>query len=280
MLIAFDIETLTWVPGYCPKCHAEDTTKEEDKVICNACGHKGSPWTFSNPNWRDYYPLEIAIVAAGYMVPEIDEPGLKFWYGDPGRAMTQDEIDQLIDEMVEWNEAGHSLLAWNGLHFDLRNLAGHCPHRLEELSDIAMNMVDPMFTVVCTRGHRLGLDKACQGAGIAGKKHEVTLDDGSILTDMDGSKAPKLWAEGEANAVIDYLAEDIGSLLRLAEYMRNYGVLPWITGKGGRQHMEWSRNWTVRESLTIPVPDTSWMSGDPPIRSEFLDWTIQGGAKT
>ena len=74
-----------------------------------------------------------------------------------------------------------------------------------------------MLLVTFAKGWFLGLDKALKGAGIAGKVHELTLKNGEMLHDMNGGMAPKLWADGEHDAVLTYLRGDVEQTLALAQ---------------------------------------------------------------
>ena len=88
---------------------------------------------------------------------------------------------------------------------------------------------------------------------------------------MDGSKAPELWAQGEHEAVLEYLKGDVVQLLKLAEHVQEDGGISWISGRGERQWVGARKLLTVRECFDIPEPDTSWME-DPPTRQQFVDW--------
>lgn len=142
---------------------------------------------------------------------------------------------------------------------------------LAECADLAMNHVDLMLIVTFTKGWYLGLQKVLEGAGIGGKVKSLTLSDGTVMTDMDGSKAPELWAQGEREAVLTYLEGDIVQLPKLAEHIQEDGGISWVSGRGKRQWVSARKLLSVRECFDIPEPDTSWMD-NPPVRQQFVDW--------
>lgn len=142
---------------------------------------------------------------------------------------------------------------------------------LSECADLAMNHIDLMLIVTFTKGWFLGLQKALEGAGIEGKVKSLTLSDGTVMKDMDGAKAPELWAQGEYEAVLTYLKGDVVQLLKLAEHIQEDGGISWISDRGKRQWVSARKLLTVRECFDIPEPDTSWMD-NPPTRQQFVDW--------
>ncbi len=96
---------------------------------------------------------------------------------------------------------------------------------MEECGELALNHIDMMLLVTFAKGWFLGLQKALTGAGLEGKLKAVTLSDGSELTDMQGAKAPQLWADKEYDAVLAYLKEDVLQPLKLAEYIAETGSI-------------------------------------------------------
>jgi hypothetical protein len=136
---------------------------------------------------------------------------------------------------------------------------------------MALHSVDLMLDVTFRKGHFLGLDKALIGAGIEGKAHNVTLNDGSLIADMGGAKAPTLWAQGEYSAVLAYLTRDVTALLDLADWIQEHKSIQWTSGSGRGQFVGISEFHTVRELFGLPEPDTSWMT-NPPQRRDFVSW--------
>ncbi len=142
---------------------------------------------------------------------------------------------------------------------------------LPEMARLAMDHIDLMLMVTFTRGHYLGLQAALQGAGMAGKLKQVQLSDGQWIENMDGSQAPVLWQQGEQEAVLSYLEQDVRQQLALAQFVLENRELRWTSRRGKPQRVPFEKLLTVRECIALPEPDTSWMS-DPPSREQFTAW--------
>jgi hypothetical protein len=128
-----------------------------------------------------------------------------------------------------------------------------------------------MAMVTFSQGFFLSLQKALLGAGLEGKRQTVTLSDGQLLRGMEGRQAPRLWAEGEHEAVLSYLKADVDGTLALAHYVRREKAIRWISGRGKLQSARFDRLLTVRECFGLPQPDVSWMR-NPPRRHRFVSW--------
>jgi hypothetical protein len=139
----------------------------------------------------------------------------------------------------------------------VRNLRSFYVGKNKECARIAINHVDLMMLVTFQKGYYLKLDKALQGARLQGKLKKVTLSDGSIITDMDGALAPTLWTQGEYDAVLAYLKQDVVMTLKLAEFILKTKTIQWISNNGARQSLYVSRLFTVKECFQFPEPDTS-----------------------
>jgi len=84
--------------------------------------------------------------------------------------------------------------------------------------------------------------------------------------------APQLWAQGQFQEVIDYVAQDVRIALQVAQLCEERGSFAWTTRRGTSGFMPLGKGWlTVREAMEIPEPDTSWMS-NPLSRNNFTDW--------
>jgi len=176
----------------------------------------------------------------------------------------------LVERLGELSEDGYTLVTWNGCSFDFRVLAEESG-LVQRCGQLALNHVDLMLIVTFTKGWYLSLQAALQGAGLSGKLTRVRLSTGREIRDMDGSKAPALWAAGEHDAVLAYLKDDVVQLLKLAQLVSRRGRLSWLSRTGNPQEVRLSRLLTVTECFDIPEPDTSWMS-NPPRRKQFTDW--------
>ena len=151
--------------------------------------------------------------------------------------------------------------------FDIEVAKGEC-------TDLAMNHIDLMLIVTFTKGWFLSLQKALEGASVGGKVKSLILSDGTVIKDMNGARAPELWAQGEHEAVLTYLQGDVVQLLKLAEHVREDGGISWISGRGKREWVSVRKLLTVKECFSIPEPDVSWMD-NPPTRQQFIDWMKQ-----
>lgn len=129
-----------------------------------------------------------------------------------------------------------------------------------ECVELALHSVDIYFLVHCLKGFPVGLDAIARGMGLQGKTEG-----------MDGSLAPKYWAEGKYAEVLAYVQQDARTTLSVALEIESIGGLYWIAKSGRRNHLHIPRLLTVTEALWLPEPDTRWMS-DPMPRSRFTEW--------
>ena len=118
-----------------------------------------------------------------------------------------------------------------------------------------------MFHVFCSLGYPVALHKAAQGMGLPGKP-----------AGMSGLKAPKLWAQGDFNEVLEYAAQDVRTIMQIAQICEQRRSFEWITRKGTKSSLPLTNGWLpVREAMQLPEPDTSWMS-TPLARLDFIGW--------
>ena len=214
-------------------------------------------------NILDYAPLGISCAALAIE----DKSEVSFWQGFP--QQTKRECQKLVWDLIDYTASGYTLVTWNGCNFDFRVLAQESG-MVEECGQLALNHVDLMFIVTCTKGWFLGLDKALSGAGISGKVKKLTLSNGETL-DMSGALAPVLWAKQEYNAVLTYLKGDVAQTLELAKNVQGSHAIRWVSGNGKSQSVSVPHLLTVKECFRISEPDTSWMK-DPPRRETFVEW--------
>jgi hypothetical protein len=212
----------------------------------------------------DYSKLGISCAA----IRRSDKTEPDFFYNHSG--MVREDANKLVDTLVDLTKQGFTIVTWNGCGFDFQVLA-HESGRFDDCSKLVLEHVDLMLIVTFTKGHYLGLDKACRGAGLEGKKHEVALKNGRIITDMGGAQAPALWAAGEHDAVLTYLAEDVNQLLYLTQKVEETKTISWLSGSGKYQSIFIGDLATVRMCFSIREPNTSWMS-NPPKRLDFVSW--------
>jgi hypothetical protein len=211
--------------------------------------------------WRPHRPLGISCAAT--WASDADQPVL--WHGkrpdgSPSPKMSRDEALELARYLAQMTESGYTVLTWNGLSFDFDILA-------EESGDFglckkcALGHVDMMFHLLCLLGYPVGLGKAAQGMGVEGKP-----------AGMSGEKAPRLWAAGHYQQVLDYVAQDVRIALDVALAVQRRHQFAWINRKGTRRCEPMPSGWlSVERALRLPLPDTSWMTS-PISRSESLAW--------
>ena len=213
-------------------------------------------------DWSHYRPLGIACAAT---VTSGESPVL--WYGNKstgeyGDRMNPAEAQELVKYLQEQVDSGGTILTWNGLGFDFDILAEESS-LLAECSELALNHIDMMFHLFCMKGYPLGLDKAAKGMGLTGKTPGMT-----------GDMAPRLWQEGEYLKVLEYLQQDVQTLIELWAAVDGLRKLTWISNRGYPQRLPLPKGWVkVEEALKLPLPDTSWMSNPWP-RSKFSGWLV------
>jgi hypothetical protein len=212
-------------------------------------------------NWKPHRPIGIACAAA--LPQDVQDPTI--WHGKsadetPAPKMSLTEASQLVDHLVEFVSQGYTVLTWNGLGFDFDVLAEESG-RTADCQNLALHHVDMMFHVFCDRGFPVALSKAAQALRVPGK-----------LGGMSGMQAPQLWAQGQHQQVMDYVAQDVRMTLQVAQACEEKQALDWITRKGSVSSMKLRGGWrTVEKSLELPLPDTSWMK-TPITRSDFTGW--------
>ncbi len=211
--------------------------------------------------WRPHRPLGISCAAT--LTSDSDKPRL--WYGKSSddvtaKQMSVPETTQLVRYLAEMAANGYTILTWNGLGFDFDVLAEES-QSIHDCMAIALDHVDMMFHLVCTLGFPVSLQKAADGMGVPGKPAGMT-----------GIKAPKAWAEGQHEVVLDYVAQDVRIALQIAHACDQHRHFQWITQRGIRKTVPLSNGWLiVREAMKLPEPDTSWMTR-PLSRREFSGW--------
>jgi hypothetical protein len=212
-------------------------------------------------DWKPHRPLGIACAAA--LASDGREPFV--WHGKtaagtPAGKMSREEALELVRRLMQLVGEGYTLLTWNGLGFDLNILAEESGAR-DECKQLALDHVDLMFHVFCDRGFPVALDKAAQALGIPGKP-----------PGMSGLLAPRLWAQGKYQEVLDYVAQDVRIALDVALKCEQRRKFEWLTARGMKSSFNLPHGWlTVSKALLLPAPDTSWMS-HPIARREFSGW--------
>jgi hypothetical protein len=211
-------------------------------------------------HWRKHRPLGITCAAT---CVNGEEPRL--WYspgenGKPAARMTRDDVQQLASFLGVMSGQGYTILTWNGASFDFDILAEESGS-YDLCRQCAHDHVDMMFHLVCMLGFGVKLAKAAEGLGLAGKADGMT-----------GADAPRLWAAGEYEKVLLYVAQDVRLTLQIAAACERHGEFAWITGKGIRKTKPLAGGWRrVAEALQLPLPDPAQVQR-PISREDCLAW--------
>lgn len=218
----------------------------------------------SGSDWRQHRPLGITCAAA--LPLDAENPVLFYAKKEDGmqaNRMSRDQAQEFVDYLGQMVAEGYTLLTWNGLGFDFAVLAEESGD-INSCKELALNHVDVMFHVFCQLGHPVALDMAAQALGVPGK-----------IPGMSGALAPKLWAEGRYQEVLDYVAQDVITAMQIAQKCEEQGDFKWKTRKGTIGQMPLKQGWlNVQDALQLPEPDTSWMS-NPISRTQFTAWIFE-----
>lgn len=210
-------------------------------------------------DWKQHRPLGISCAATLLS----DETSPCLWHAaDKSRPMNQAEVGALVQYLIERSTHlfdGYNIITWNGLSFDFDVLAEESG-MFAECAELAMNHIDMMFHFFCLKGFPLGLDACAKGCGLSGKTEG-----------MSGAKAPELWQAGEYDKVLEYVGQDVITTLHVAQTVALQKGFDWTAKSGRRNNIRINQWVTVGDALTLPEPDTSWMSQPWP-RSKFVAW--------
>ena len=212
-------------------------------------------------DWQPFRPLGISCAAT---LPA-DTAAARVWHSVtrselPADQMSQPDLTKLVDYLLSMVRDGYTVLTWNGLGFDFDVLAEESG-MLDECKSLALGHVDMMFHVFCELGHPVGLEAAAKGMNLPGKPAGMT-----------GLLAPKMWAEGKQQEVLDYVAQDTRTTLDLATKCEQQGCFRWLTRRGKVKQMALPTGWlAVSSAVKLPQADTSWMSNPLP-RHRFTGW--------
>ena len=177
-----------------------------------------------------------------------------------GALLSQERAGELVSYLSEAQQAGQTVVTWNGAGFDFRVLA-QASGLVDECIKLAWAHLDLMFWFHCRNGYSVGLNKAAQAVG-SGKTEG-----------MSGADAPRLWDAGEYQTVLDYVAQDVRALAAVHEGAARSNALRWINSRG-RVSRAAGPLLTVREAYKLPAADTSWMTRAPWPRTKFVGWML------
>ena len=205
-----------------------------------------------------YAPFDISVAATHIVGGEE-----RLWMstsadGTPLTNMTRDMARELLLYLDEKQRQGHSVVAWNGLSFDLRWIA-HVAGDVATARRIALKLYDPMFQFFKLKGFPVGLAKV--GQGMAMKTVKL----------MDAADAPKQWRAGNHKAVCDYVLGDVRMTADVVNAIIHAKQIAWVTMKGTTSRVALPKLRTVEECMADPMPDQSWMS-EPLTEAKFTQW--------
>lgn len=217
-------------------------------------------------NWESQDPLaQITCAALSF-----DDEPTKLYYNaaDEGQPMNGVQLSQMIDHMVRCVRDGYTIATWNGLKLDFKLL--YLLTKNEDVRCLAANHADMMLTFMCCTGYYAAL-KNVEG------QHGITR-----TGDKLGVHAYEVWEQGDYQSVLDYVIEDADNTLLLANDIANCGQIKRLTQRGAFRAVDVPtvhtsgdqppRLLTVKESISLPHPDTSWMRDPGPMRSDHYDW--------
>lgn len=205
-----------------------------------------------------YAPFDISCAAAAD-----GQGGLWHWFcrgadGQPSGHLDAATAHDMLVWLREHQLRGGRVCAWNGCSFDLRWL-GHVAGDFALAREVALDLIDPMLQLFCQRGFPVGLAKVAEALGVA----EAKL--------MKGADAPKQWAAGNHQLVLDYVAGDCRITEAVTARIGSERALRWRTQRGTLSVEPMAELKPVRALLDSPLPDTSWMSAPIP-REKFTGW--------
>jgi hypothetical protein len=205
-----------------------------------------------------YAPFDISVPAT-----HIDGGEERLWLSTGSDAkpllnLQRKDALALLDYLEQMQGAGHTLVAWNGLSFDLRWI-GHVAGDLAKAAGIARLMCDPMFQFFKIKGFPVSLAAVAQGMEIPTKKL------------MNGADAPVQWRAGNHDAVCKYVQADARMGVEIARAIQRRRQIAWVTQKGTLSSIPLPRLRTVEDCLSDPMPDQSWMTSPIP-QAKFAGW--------
>ena len=207
-----------------------------------------------------YAPFDISVAATKVVGGEERLWLTKGADGKPALNLARSQAAELLGYLDTMQKQGHSLVAWNGLSFDLRWI-GHAAGDMATARRVARKLYDPMFQFFKLKGFPVGLAKVGEGMGIRATKL------------MDGADAPKQWRAGNHKAVCDYVMGDVRLTADVVDAVVRARRISWITMRGTPAAAPISQLRTVEDCMRDPVPDQSWMS--EPLREEkFTGWLL------
>ena len=204
----------------------------------------------------------LGISCAATLAGDQSEPRLWFSRSEAGYLpqMTVADVQSLVGYLGTAVANGYTLFTWNGLGFDFDILGEESQTMVVQCRELALQHIDMFFHLFCLLGYGLGLDTVAKGLRLPGKQ-----------AGMDGALAPRMWQGGEHERVLSYVAQDVRTVMDIAQRVDAVRQVQW-TARSGRGNRVPIRRWlTAQEAMRLPEPDTSWMSNPWP-RAKFTGW--------
>lgn len=170
-----------------------------------------------------------------------------------GEAMTQNQVEHVIDKLLEYDSLNCKIVSFNGSGFDIKLLAQYTKsdkNKYMKVRKMNLNHIDLMFLVVCNRGHPAGLSKITEAMGV-GKK---SLEGG-------GLESVKLWAAGKYEDVYNYNIKDVELLYDLFKEVNKTKTIQFMSKAGNRIKFP-VEVLTVSDAYNLPPLERELMSRD------------------
>lgn len=205
-----------------------------------------------NTDWKDQRPLGITCAA---LKPADGDVEVIYGQGPNGPLpkLPQAQAQVLVCKLQRLCQE-YRLVTWNGASFDLQILAEESG-LWDDCRVLAWDHCDIMFQFVCSQGFPVSL-----GAVAAGLELEAKT--------MAGYEAPALWAAGQHQQVLEYVAHDVELLEQIAAHLVKEHGFWWMTKSQRLKPWKAPQGLlTVREALDWPRPRRSLFE-----RESFIGW--------
>lgn len=211
-----------------------------------------------------------------------------------GNCMLIQECRDMADALYAYQRKGKRIVTWNGLGFDFPILAQSCQSTdyARLVAEIALAHTDVAYAMLCDRGYMISLQSAATGLRLQGK-----------LENMTGALAPVIWngvgreltpdehltlsklgiTPGTVEArqlCLDYVEQDARTTYAVYDRLMYEQALTWITRAGTWARQPWIPSLinrglgTCADMHSLPLPDTSWMTGEPRTRESCIGWAL------
>jgi hypothetical protein len=147
--------------------------------------------------------------------------------------LKKEQCVKIVRELMRLTADGRwCIVTVNGAAFDWRVLAEESGMKAE-CAELAMSHCDLTTMFLCKFGWPVGLAALAEGAGTF-KAHSAVLCDGREV-EIAGAMAPKLWKNGEREAVLGYMRQDCIATVTTAAVSLSRGYVGYVS-KGGKPY--------------------------------------------